>query len=957
MDWLKKVFGTKNERELKRMRPIVARINELEPRFQQMSDEEMHGLKAAFRQRLRDGETLDDILPEVFAAVREASRRTTGMRHYDVQLVGGIALHRGMIAEMKTGEGKTLVATTALVLNALEPDPEDPERGMGAHLVTVNDYLARRDAEWMGPIYHMLGMSVGVIVHGMTDEERQQAYLADITYGQNNEFGFDYLRDNMKFSLGSMVHRYFQFETVNGQVKTFHYAIVDEVDSILIDEARTPLIISGPAEESSEIYYTVNAIVPSLRLDEDYTVDEKAHSVALTESGVDKVERRLGVRNLYDGDNVELIHHVYQALKAHALFKRDVHYVIENNEVIIVDEFTGRKMPGRRWSDGLHQAVEAKEGLRIKEENQTLATITFQNYFRMYRKLAGMTGTADTEAEEFARIYNLDVLVVPTNRPMIRNDHEDLVYKNDRAKFLAVLQQIQQCHAKGQPVLVGTTSVEKSELVSRLLKKENIPHHVLNAKNHAREADIIAQAGRKFAVTISTNMAGRGTDILLGGNPEALARTQAENAESDKFQELLQQFRRTCAAEREEVLQAGGLMIIGTERHESRRVDNQLRGRAGRQGDPGESIFFLSLDDDLMRVFGGDQIKKIMESLNVPDDEPIVHRWVTKAIESAQKRVEGRNFDIRKNLLEYDDVMNQQRQTIYSLRRRVLDPKEDIGDLVRTTIEQYAYRLLDQFCPEGVNPEQWDFAALSAELASNLRLKVTPEVLAESPENLTSRLVQLLQESFRKKEEGTVERAVDSNLPPPASGTVDFDAEAWERDRNTLRQRMREAWWQYERERYLRAIDQLWKNHLYAMDHLKEGIYLEAYAQKDPKVLYKKEGYELFKQLLDLINTQVVETLFQVEIQGERDVERLRRLRSRVSMTYGRGVMPELAGSASAAEARDVASQAAAASGGRAGPVTRAFPKVGRNDPCPCGSGKKYKKCHGAHLGDGDQPG
>jgi preprotein translocase subunit SecA len=950
---LKKVFGTKNERELKRMRPLVEAINALEPQMEALTGEELGQTTRTLRARLVAGETLDDVLVEAFAAVREASKRTTGMRHYDVQMIGGIALHRGMISEMKTGEGKTLVATSALFLNALAPDPKVPDRGMGAHLVTVNDYLARRDAEWMGQIYNALGMTVGVIVHGMSDQERQDAYLCDITYGQNNEFGFDYLRDNMKFSLGSMVHRYFDFGIKNQQVKTLHYAIVDEVDSILIDEARTPLIISGPAEESSENYYRANALVPALRRDEDYVVDEKSHAVSLTESGVDKVEKRLGVKNLYDGDNVELVHHVYQALKAHTLFKRDVNYVIEDGEVIIVDEFTGRKMPGRRWSDGLHQAVEAKEGLKIKEENQTLATITFQNYFRMYKTLAGMTGTADTEAEEFARIYNLDVLCVPTNRNMIRKDHEDLVYKNDRAKFMAVLGQVKECYTKGQPVLVGTVSVEKSELVSRLLKREGIPHHILNAKNHLLEAHIIAQAGRKGSVTISTNMAGRGTDILLGGNPEALARGQAESTDSEKYQEALAMFKNVCAGERQEVLASGGLMIVGTERHESRRVDNQLRGRAGRQGDPGESIFFLSLDDDLMRVFGGETIKKIMDTLNVPEDEPIVHRMVTRSIEGAQKRVEGRNFDIRKNLLEYDDVMNQQRQTIYGVRNRVLDEGADIHQMVKVAIEQQAYMLMDQYCPESANPEEWDWDGLANEIAGTLRVKIDPADLAADGPKAGTRLVEMLEAAYDAKESGTVERAVEARLPPPETGVVDFDQEAWDRDRATVRDRMLTAWRHYERERYMRALDTLWKNHLYAMDHLKEGIHLESYAQKDPKVLYKKEGFELFKQLLDLIHQSVAQTLFRVEIQGEADVERLRRLRSQVAMTYGRGVMPTAPGAAEG-EQQAMESQAAASSGGGSMTVVRQGDKIGRNDPCPCGSGKKYKKCHGAHLTGAD---
>lgn len=936
MKFFKKLFGTRNERVLKKMRPIVDKINALEPTFQAMSAEELAGTTARLRARVAAGETLDDILPEAFAAVREASVRTTGMRHYDVQLMGGMALHRGEIAEMKTGEGKTLVATTALYLNAVEPDPENPTKGMGAHLVTVNDYLAQRDAEWMAPIYQSLGMTVGIIVHGLSDQQRKASYDCDITYGTNNEFGFDYLRDNMKFNIEDMVHRHFPFGVKDGQTKTFHYAIVDEVDSILIDEARTPLIISGPAEESTTVYYTVNAIVPSLRRDEDYVVDEKAHSVTLTESGVDKVERRMSVRNLYDAENVELVHHVYQALKAHTLFKRDVNYVIEDGEIIIVDEFTGRKMPGRRWSDGLHQAVEAKEGLKIKDENQTLATITFQNYFRMYNKLAGMTGTADTEAEEFARIYNLDVLVVPTHRPLARKDYEDLVYKDERAKFMATLKRIEECHAKGQPVLVGTTSVDKSELVSRLLKRKNIPHHVLNAKNHMLEAQIIAQAGRKGAVTISTNMAGRGTDIILGGNAEAMAKGQVESVESEKYEEVLKNFQKICAKERQEVLDAGGLMILGTERHESRRVDNQLRGRAGRQGDPGASQFFLSLDDDLMRIFGGDSIKKIMERLAIPDDEPIVHRWVTQSIESAQKRVEGRNFDIRKNVLEYDDVMNQQRQTIYALRLKVLDGSE-IREMVLNAIEQVGYMLFDQYCPVGVVNDEWDWRGLKTDIEGNLRIKLDLEPLMADPDKAGDLLIEFLIKAYEQKVENTVTKAVNNRLPEPEPGLVeDFDYDQWQKDREKVAEAMLEGFRLYERERFLRAIDTLWKNHLYAMDHLKEGVHLQAHAQKDPKVIYKREGYELFKQLIDLINQNVVQSMFRAEVQGDRDAEKLRRLRSNVAMQYGRGALPTPDG------------QSVAASGGAPGPVTRVVPKVGRNDPCPCGSGKKYKKCHGA---------
>lgn len=922
MNFLKKIFGTKNERELKRMRPIVARVNELEEQMMKLSDEELRGLTPRFRERLYNGETLDSILPEAFAAVREASRRTTGMRHFDVQIIGGIALHRGMIAEMKTGEGKTLVATLPLYLNALELDPKDRTRGMGVHLVTVNDYLAKRDAEWMGAIYKFLGMTVGVIVHGLSDDERREAYACDITYGTNNEFGFDYLRDNMKFSLRDMVHRTYDFGSEKGQSKIFHYAIVDEVDSILIDEARTPLIISGPAEESTDLYYKVNAIVPFLRRDEDYLVDEKAHSVTLTESGVDKVEKRLGVRNLYDSENTELVHHVLAALKAHTLYKRDIHYVVEDNKVIIVDEFTGRKLPGRRWSEGLHQAIEAKEGLKIENENQTLATITFQNYFRMYKKLAGMTGTADTEAEEFARIYNLDVLCVPTNKPMIRVDHDDVVYKTERAKFMAVLRDIKECYSRGQPVLVGTTSVEKSELVSRLLKKENIPHHVLNAKNHALEAEIIAQAGRKYAVTIATNMAGRGTDIILGGNPEALARAQAGCASGEKYEELLRHFKEICDKEHEEVVKLGGLYVIGTERHESRRIDNQLRGRSGRQGDPGSSRFYLSLEDELMRVFGADHIKRLMDRLDIPEDEPIVHRWMTKAIESAQKRVESRNFEIRKNLLEYDDVMNQQRQSVYGLRKKVMEGS-NIHEMVLGAIEQVAYILLDKYCPDGINPEEWDIKGLEKELQSTYRINIDLSGVADDPNNVPEYLVKKMKESYEQKCASIVENLTNLRFPPPIEDVENFDKEAWERDRLKVAELSKSQWNEYVKERYLSTIDSFWKNHLYAMDHLKEGVYLEAYAQKDPKVLYKKEGFELFKQLFDLINQSLVESLFRVEVRGELDVERIKRLRRQVTMHYSRGQNREVSDSQTQNQPR----------------------VVGRNDPCPCGSGKKYKKC------------
>src|SRR6478609_4904478 len=661
---LKKVFGTSHEREIKRMRPRVQRINDLEAKWKGLSDAELRGKTAEFKQKLDNGATLDDLLEEAFATVREASRRVLGMRHYDVQLIGGMVLHRGAISEMKTGEGKTLVATAPLYLNALE--------GRGVHLITVNDYLATRDAEWMGRIYKFLGLTVGTIVHGQSDREKQLAYRADITYGTNNEFGFDYLRDNMKDS----IERYVQRE--------LHYAIVDEVDSILIDEARTPLIISGPAEASADLYYRVNMIIPSLKKDVDYTLDEKAHSAVLTDQGVERVEKKLNLVNLYDPENIEWLHHVTQALRAHALYKRDVNYLVEDGKVLIIDEHTGRKMPGRRWSDGLHQAIEAKENVTVEEENQTLATVTFQNLFRMYHKLAGMTGTADTEAAEFHEIYKLDVVQIPTNKPMIRIDNADLIYKNEKGKFRAVLKEIVERHEQGQPILVGTISVEKSEVLSHMLKQKGIQHVVLNAKYHMREAEIVAQAGRKGAVTISTNMAGRGTDVLLGGNAEFMARAEvggheaaaipgAVDEHTPEYKTALAKYKAQCEAEKIEVTTAGGLHILGTERHESRRIDNQLRGRAGRQGDPGSSRFYLSLEDDLLRIFGAERITGLMERLGMEEDVPIEHGLVNRAIENAQRKVEGHNFDIRKNLLDYDDVMNQQRKAIYALRKQILE--------------------------------------------------------------------------------------------------------------------------------------------------------------------------------------------------------------------------------------------------------------------------------------------
>jgi len=829
---LKKIFGTKNEREMKRLWPMVDKINALEPQFVSLSDPQLREKTSEFKKRLEEGESLDDILPEAFATVREVSKRTLRMRHFDVQLIGGTVLHEGKIAEMKTGEGKTLVATLPVYLNALT--------GKGVHVVTVNDYLAKRDARWMAPIYHFLGMSVGIIVHGLTDEERQAAYNADITYGTNNEFGFDYLRDNMKYDISHYVQR------------EPHYAIVDEVDSILVDEARTPLIISGPSEESTGKYYTIDKIIPKLRKDTDFTIDEKARTAILTEEGILKVEPLLGVPNLYDPSNIELVHHVLQALKAHTLFRRDVDYVVKDGEVLIVDEFTGRLMPGRRWSDGLHQAVEAKEGVKIESENQTLATITFQNYFRMYQKLAGMTGTADTEAEEFAKIYNLDVLVMPTNKPMIRVDHPDTIYKTEKAKFNAVIKEIEELHQKGQPVLVGTISIEKSELLSHLLKKKSIPHSVLNAKYHEREAEIIAQAGRSSAVTIATNMAGRGTDIVLGGNPEGLARDllkEKKDFTDQEWKESLQKAEELCARDREKVLSCGGVHILGTERHEARRIDNQLRGRSGRQGDPGSSRFYLSLEDDLMRIFGSDRIAGLMSRLGMEEDVPIENKMVSKAIENAQKKVEAHNFDIRKHLLEYDDIMNKQRSEIYSFRREILQG-EGLKDKIFQLIDDTMDEVLQIYCPEGRHPEEWDIKGLKDFLygAFSLSLHASPEGIDSLRESLCSQA----KEAYEKKE-------------------ADIGSD-------TMRY--------LEKVLFLQVLDTQWKDHLLAMDHLKEGIGLRGYGQRDPLTEYKKEAFDMFADLTGRISMDTLSRIFKIQIK----------------------------------------------------------------DPCPCGSGKKYKKCCGINA-------
>ncbi|OPY19052.1 MAG: preprotein translocase subunit SecA [Syntrophus sp. PtaB.Bin075] len=835
---LKKIVGTKNDRELKKYSLIQREINALESSIAALSDEQLKEKTPYFKQKLHTGASLDDILPEAFAVVREVARRTVNMRPFDVQLIGGMVLHEGKIAEMKTGEGKTLVATMPMYLNALE--------GKGAHLVTVNDYLASRDAEWMSPIYSFLGLSVGVIVHGMDDDERRAAYACDITYGTNNEFGFDYLRDNMKYSLEDYTQR------------EFNYAIVDEVDSILIDEARTPLIISGPSEESTDKYYRINQIIPRLKKERDYTIDEKSRTVVLTEEGVARVESYLNVSNLYEPRNIDTLHHVNQALKAHTLFKRDVDYLVKDGQVIIVDEFTGRIMPGRRYSDGLHQALEAKEKVKIEQENQTLASITFQNFFRMYSKLAGMTGTADTEAAEFKKIYNLDVVVVPTNMPMIRVDHTDVIYKTEKEKFSAVIEEIKELHKAKRPVLVGTISIEKSELLSKYLTQTGIQHHVLNAKNHEKEAEIVSQAGQPGQVTISTNMAGRGTDIKLG----------------------------------EGVAELGGLHILGTERHESRRIDNQLRGRSGRQGDMGSSRFYLSLEDDLLRIFGAEKISSIMDKIGIEENQPIEHKLISRAIENAQKRVEGQNFDIRKHLLEYDDVMNRQRQVIYEQRRNVLkgdELREDLLDMIEEVVEDFVPEYVD----EKRHPDEWNLKGLEDRVLKqfSLRLDFSKSGDVGSLEDIQEKIVAAVNDLLNRKEAEFGKPLMDYLI----------------------------------RMISIQSIDSHWKDHLLAMDHLKEGIGLRGYGQKDPVREYQKEGYDLFMDMIRRIKEDTLEKLCMVQIRREEEVEEMRE-QSRQNYIMNRG--------------EDIAAPAT---------VRRKNEKVGRNDPCPCGSGKKYKKCCGAN--------
>jgi preprotein translocase subunit SecA len=945
---LTKIFGTKHERDVKRMMPTVEAIGALEPEMQALSDTDLAARFQQFgqqvqeqlrpleeeerrlieeppsdpteRQNLRDAllkkrkaaeqDVLGGVLPPVFAIVREVARRTVAMRHFDVQLMGGIVLHEGTIAEMKTGEGKTLVATLSACLNALT--------GQGVHIVTVNDYLAKRDAEWMGPIYKSLGLSVGVIVHDRTEEERKAAYNADITYGTNNEFGFDYLRDNMKFELNDCVQR------------VPNFAIVDEVDSILVDEARTPLIISGPSEESTDKYYRIDRIVPRLQPERDFTVDEKHRSAALTEDGVAHVEQLLKVENLYDPIHMETLHHVNQGLRAHTLFKRDKDYMVKDGEVLIVDEFTGRLMPGRRWSDGLHQAIEAKEGVKIERENQTLATITFQNYFRMYRKLSGMTGTAETEAPEFAKIYNLDVAVIPTNRTLVRLEHPDIVYRTEREKFDAAVEEIKELHARGQPVLVGTISIEKSEHLADLLKKAGVPHHVLNAKQHEREAYIVAQAGRKDSVTISTNMAGRGTDIVLGGNADSMTKEYLvqkgiaealppgeERYGSDQeftyfyFQDQFfqvpnrewatthDQFKAECDAEHDAVVEVGGLHILGTERHEARRIDNQLRGRAGRQGDPGSSRFYLSLEDDLMRIFGGERIKGLMLKLGMEEGVPIESKLISKRVEAAQKAVEAQNFEARKHLLEYDDVMNKQRVAIYGMRRGILEGA-DLKEEILSIADDFASHILETQCSRDAHPEKWNLDGLRQELWRQFGYDIQQDGI--DPKQLN-----------RDELEGTLLEKIHALY---GEKEQQLGAEQVRRLERIIRQQI---------------IDGQWKDHLLSMDHLKEGINLRGYGQKDPLIEYKRESFMLFEEMLDRVDSDTLRYLFLMrpvaeQVREEEQMLATRRRRQARDLRF--------AGSGDAAPEKPQ-------------PV-RSAKKVGRNEPCPCGSGKKYKKCHGA---------
>ncbi len=903
---LSKVFGTRNDRVIKRLVPIVEEIAALEPGLVALSDADLAAKTPEFRSRLEAGETLDELLPEAFAVVREATKRTLGMRHHDVQMIGGIVLHRGWIAEMKTGEGKTLVAPLAAYLNALS--------GRGVHIVTVNDYLAKRDAEWMGQVHRFLGLSVGYIVHGLSDVERRAAYDADIAYCTNNELGFDYLRDNMKFDTGSLVQR------------ELNYVIVDEVDSVLIDEARTPLIISGPSEENTQLYSIANRVIPSLKqgtkgepakgIEEtgDYWLDEKAHSATLTEQGIHKVEKQLGIDNLYEPSMLPVLHAVSQALVAHTLKRLDVDYVVEvgdsgRKEVVIVDEHTGRKMPGRRWSDGLHQAVEAKEGITVQSENQTLASVTFQNFFRMYDKISGMTGTADTEAEEFAKIYDLDVMIIPTNRPQIRDDIADVVFKTKREKFDAVVEDIKERHETGQPILVGTISIETSEMLSKKLKKQGLKHNVLNAKHHKREAEIVAQAGRLGGITISTNMAGRGTDIVLGGNPEAMSLAKCQgDKEHEDYLDLLAKFESECRAEREKVLEAGGLHILGTERHESRRIDNQLRGRSGRQGDPGSSQFYLSLEDDLLRIFEADRVAQWWDRVGVEEGEAIENRMLTRVIEGAQKKVEARNFDIRKHLLEYDDVPNRQRQAFYGRRRMALDA-ENVHDEVLDMTEGVLVGILDMHWPDKGDPEPEQLGEIIQQLdhhfGVHFAIDEPPFEQIDSKDELGRQILERLVAFLDDK-------AVKCNEMAAQHAEIGYPDFQW-----------------FERDILLRILDGQWKDHLHTMDGLREAIGLRGYAQKDPKVEFQREGWAIFEELEGRIDEQAAQLIFKFVLPEPRAA-------APRPLTRKAPPAPAAAGSSGTAAA------------GSAAGATGEAKKVGRNEPCPCGSGKKYKKCHGA---------
>ena len=900
-NFLSKIFGSRNERLLKRLNKVVVQIGALEEQVQALSDEDLRAKTDEFRGRLQGGTSVDDLLPEAFAVVREAGKRALNMRHFDVQLIGGMVLHDGKIAEMRTGEGKTLVATLAVYLNALS--------GKGVHLVTVNDYLAQRDSQWMGKLYNFLGLSVGVILSGQSGEEKRAAYSADITYGTNNEFGFDYLRDNMAFSTEDKVQR------------ELHFAIVDEVDSILIDEARTPLIISGPAEDSSDLYEKINRVAPKLvrqeseELEEgqaegDYYLDEKSKQVFLTELGHQHVEEALADigllgegESLYDAANIRYMHHITAALRAHSLYQRNVDYIVKDNEVVIVDEFTGRTMPGRRWSDGLHQAVEAKEGVPIQNENQTLASITFQNYFRLYEKLAGMTGTADTEAFEFQQIYGLEVVVIPTAKPVARIDATDLVFLSPKEKFDAIVEDVRDCRQRQQPVLVGTASIETSEYLSGLLDAQKIEHSVLNAKFHQKEAQIIAQAGAPGVITIATNMAGRGTDIVLGGSLEAELAAAGEISDEQRAQITTDWEKR-----HEQVLQAGGLHVIGTERHESRRVDNQLRGRSGRQGDPGSSRFYLSLQDNLMRIFASDRVAGLMQKLGMQEGEAIEHPWVNKAIENAQRKVEGHNFDIRKNLLEYDDVANDQRKVVYSQRAELM-ASDDISETIKAIREDVVNEEINNYIPPDSLEEMWDVPGLERAMEAEFNLAIPVQQWLDEDDNLheeilRKRIVEALEQAYYEKE-----------------------AQA---GKSVMRH--------FEKAVMLKVLDEQWKEHLGIMDHLRQGIHLRGYAQKNPKQEYKREAFELFTQMLDRVKQQAVEVLSRVQVQAEDDVAAIEeQRRSQAPVSYRHDELPSAAAAPAEEEAAETEHQ----------PFVREGRKVGRNEPCPCGSGKKYKQCHG----------